>query len=119
MGPQACLSAAGAELVSQWRLCHCVCVTVATGRSAQAGHGAGGSSERRSERITFHKRGTAEGKGESVTESEVVSRNGFWDLTGFVMGPSLAAGKSVDLGKFVGANLLLCCFWVEPRKKRR
>lgn len=34
------------------------------------------------------------------------------------MGPSLAAEKSVDLGKFV-ANTFLCCCWVELRNEGR
>lgn len=61
--------------------------------------------------------GTVEGKGEKATESEVVSRK---LVLGFRMasswGPSLAAEKSVDLGKFVASHAL-CHFWVELRNE--
>lgn len=61
--------------------------------------------------------GTVEGEEERATESEVVSRKIASGISsGFVMGPSLAAEKSVDLGKFVASHAL-CRFWVEPRNE--
>lgn len=69
-------------------------------------------------RTTSHQRRPC--GGERGARQKVRSSVGNWfrDLTGFVMGPP-AAGKSVDLGKFVAKPLLCCAGWSREMKITR